>query len=199
MPGIPETIYAGDSLSWTESAGEYPAPTWTMHYAIRGASILDLTSTPSGSDHAVHGDRCADGDTYARSILLAVLRHGRDGGAVHHRDRIALPSGRTSRHRIAGFDGRSHAQKVLDAIEATMEGRATKSQAIMQINNRQIQYLKPEELIKWRSFYKAEVAREKTAEKVAQGEDPGNRILTRFRDDASRGAWPLNRVWRWPW
>ena len=80
--------------------------------------------------------------------------------------------------QFTGFDGRSHAQKVLDAIEATMEGRATKAQESIQINNRQIQYLKPEELIKWRSFYKAEVAREKTAEKVAQGEDPGNRILT---------------------
>ncbi|MBE0558620.1 MAG: hypothetical protein IH628_15445, partial [Proteobacteria bacterium] len=118
-------------------------------------------------------------------------RHTVSTGSISIRANLALQN--------SGFDGRSHAQKVLDAIEATMEGRATKSQAVVQINNRQIQYLKPEELIKWRSFYKAEVAREKTAEKVTQGEDPGNRILTRFRDDASRGAWPLNRAWRWPW
>jgi len=52
MAGIPETIYAGDSLSWTEVAGEYPAPEWTMRYAVRGASMLDLNSTPSGVDHA---------------------------------------------------------------------------------------------------------------------------------------------------
>ena len=198
MPRIPDTIYAGDSLSWTEMAGEYPSPVWTLHYAIRGASALDLDSTPSGTDHAFTA-------TATQTANLAPGRYSwqsfvSDGTG----ERYTIATGTlTVRPNLAvqtaGFDGRSHAQKVLDAIEATMEGRATKSQESMQINNRQIQYLKPEELIKWRSFYKSEVAREKTAGKVAQGEDPGNRILTRFRDDASRGGWPLNRVWRWPW
>jgi hypothetical protein len=189
MPGIPQTIYAGDSLSWTESAGEYPTPTWTMHYAIRGASVLDLTSTPSGSDHAF----------LAIAAQTAALTPGQYSWQSFVSDgtgeRYTIATGTLTVRpnlpaQVPGFDGRSHAQKVLDAIEATMEGRATKSQAVIQINNRQIQYLKPEELIKWRSFYKAEVARERTAEKVAQGEESGNRILTRFRDDASRGGWP---------
>ena len=198
MPGIPETIYAGDSLSWAEPAGEYPTPTWTMHYAVRGASALDLTSTPSGSEHgflatAAQTSALTPGQNSWQSFVtnLAGERYTISTGTLTVRPN--LPA------QFTGFDGRSHAQKVLDAIEATMEGRATKAQAVLQINNRQIQYLKPEELIKWRSFYKAEVAREKTAEKVAQGEEPGNRILTRFRDDASRGGWPLSRVWRWPW
>jgi hypothetical protein len=198
MPGIPETIYAGDSLSWTESAGEYPAPVWTMHYAIRGASKLDLDSTPDGTDHkftvaAANTASLQPGFYTWQSFVTdgTGARHTVSTGSISIRANLAIQN--------SGFDGRSHAQKVLDAIEATMEGRASKAQGSVQINNRQIQYLKPEELVKWRSFYKAEVAREKTAEKVAQGEEPGNRILTRFRDDASRGGWPLNRVWRWPW
>jgi hypothetical protein len=198
MADIPDIVYAGDSLEWTEGVGDYPAPTWTMHYVLRGVSILDLTSTPSGSDHAFTA-------TATQTANLAPGRYSWQSfvsGGTGERYTIATGT-LTIRANLAvqtaGFDGRSHAQKVLDAIEASMEGRATKSQAIMRINNREIQYLKPEELIKWRSFYKAEVARERTAEKVAQGEDPGNRILTRFRDDASRGPWPLNRVWRWPW
>ena len=200
MPGIPETIYAGDSLSWTESAGEYPLRRGRCTTPSGGRRSWTLLPRPAGRTTSSPCDRRADGDSSA-----GLYTPGSPSSRTGRRKRYTistgthLPSGRTSRYRIRGFDGRSHAQKVLDAIEATMEGRATKSQAIMQINNRQIQYLKPEELIKWRSFYKAEVAREKTAEKVAQGEDPGNRILTRFRDDASRGAWPLNRVWRWPW
>ncbi|TRZ51087.1 hypothetical protein D4S03_05635 [bacterium] len=197
MPGIPETIFAGDSLSWTESAGEYPAPTWTMRYAIRGASKLNLVSTPAGTDHKFsvpYWSTYLQPGIYAwQSYVTDVTgaRHTIASGSIHIRTNLVAQD--------VGFDGRSHAQKVLDAIEATMEGRASKAQGSVQINNRQIQYLKPEELVKWRSFYKAEVAREKTAEKVAQGEEPGNRILTRFRDDTSRGAWPLNRVWRWPW
>jgi len=198
MPGIPDTIFAGDSLSWTEVGGEYPAPEWTMRYAVRGASMLDLNSTPSGVDHAF----------LATAAQTAALSPGQYSWQSFVSDgtgeRYTIATGTLTVRpnlpaQFTGFDGRSHAQKVLDAIEATMEGRATKAQAVLQINNRQIQYLKPEELIKWRSFYKAEVARERTAEKVAQGEESGNRILTRFRDDASRGGWPLNRVWRWPW
>jgi hypothetical protein len=189
MLRIPETIYAGDSLSWTEVAGEYPAPTWTMSYAIRGASVLDIDSVPDGVDHKFIVSATVTADLVPGFYSWQALvtdglweRHTIATGNLTVRPN--LPA------QITGFDGRSHAQKVLDAIEATMEGRATKSQALLQINNRQIQYLKPEELIKWRSFYKAEVAREKTAEKVAQGEEPGNRILTRFRDDSSRGGWP---------
>jgi hypothetical protein len=198
MPGIHDTIYAGDSLSWTESAGEYPAPAWSMHYAIRGASILDLDATPSGSDHAFTA-------TAAQTGSLTPGRYSWQSFATNGAgERYTIATGTLTVRanlaaQVAGFDGRSHAQKVLDAIEATMEGRATKAQGSVQINNRQIQYLKPEELVKWRSFYKTEVARERSAEKVAQGEDPGNRILTRFRDDVSRGGWPLNRAWRWPW
>lgn len=198
MPGIPETIYAGDSLSWTESAGEYPAPVWTMHYVLRGTSVLDIDSVADGIDHKFTVSATVTANLQPGFYTWQAFVSNGTGerytiatGTVTVRANLAA--------QTAGFDGRSHVQKVLDAIEATMEGRATKSQESMQINNRQIQYLKPEELIKWRSFYKSEVAREKTAGKVAQGEDPGNRILTRFRDDASRGGWPLNRVWRWPW
>lgn len=198
MPGIPDTIYAGDSLSWTEMSGEYPAPDWTMQYAIRGPSTLDLVSSPSGSDHVFTATAAQTGSlTPGRYSWQSYATNGAGERYTISTGTITVRANLAA--QTAGFDGRSHAQKVLDAIEATMEGRATQAQASMQINNRQIQYLKPEELIKWRSFYKSEVAREKAKEKVAQGEDPGKRILTRFRDDASRGAWPLSRAWRWPW
>lgn len=189
MANIPDTIYAGDSLSWTEAAGEYPAPVWTMRYAIRGASKLDLVSTPDGTDHKFSVGAWATRNlqpgfyTWQSFVTDGTgARHTVSTGSLTVRANLAVQD--------AGFDGRSHAQKVLDAIEATMEGRATQAQAAMQINNRQIQYLKPEELIKWRSFYQREVARERTAEKVAGGQESGKRILTRFGDDASRGRWP---------
>ena len=127
MPGIPETIYAGDSLSWTESLGEHPAPAWTMHYVLRGASVLDLTSTPSGSDHAFTA-------TAAQTANLAPGRYSWQSFVSNGTaERYTIATGTlTVRANLAvqtaGFDGRSHAQKVLDAIEATMEGRATKSQ-----------------------------------------------------------------------
>lgn len=198
MADIPDTIYAGDSLSWTESVGNYPAPTWTMHYAIRGASKLDLNSTPIGTDHKFSVGAWATRPLQpGRYTWQSYVTDGTGARHTVSTGSIVVRADLTAVN--AGYDGRSHAQKVLDAIEATMEGRATKAQAALQINNRQIQYLKPEELIRWRSFYKTEVAREKTSERIVQGEDPGKRILTRFCDDSSRGTWPVSRVWRWPW
>ena len=201
MADIPDIVYAGDSWVWTEDAGGYPASEgWTMHYAIRGASKLDLTSTPDpgGTDH----------DFSAAAAATAVLSPGRYSwqsfvtnaggerytvsiGTIVVKPNLAIMN--------AGYDGRTHAQKVLDALYAMNEGQASKAQASIQINGRAIQYLKPDEISRWISEYEDRVSREKTKEKISQGEDPGNRILTRFRDDSSRGAWPLYRIWRWPW
>ena len=197
---IPLRLQAGDTWEWTDSLPDYPAPTWVLKYALHktGIAAIVLTAVASGTDHKV--------------TVTAATTAGYGAGEYHWAAYVEHADGRrytvaqgwitvkpSLAAAVAATDNRSHAQQALEAIEATMKGRATKAQSAMQINNRQIQYLKPEELIRWRSFYKAEVAREKAAEKIAQGEDPGRRILTRFKDDASRGAWPLNRAWRWPW
>ena len=160
MPGIPETIYAGDSLSWAEPSGEYPTPTWTMHYAIRGASALDLISTPSGSEHAF----------LATAVQTAALTPGRYSWQSYVTngtgERYTIGTGTVTVRpnlpaQFTGYDGRSHAQKVLDAIEATIEGRASKAQASITINGRAITYMRPDELLSWRASYRREVAREK--------------------------------------
>jgi hypothetical protein len=84
------------------------------------------------------------------------------------------------------IDARTHARIVLDAIEAAIEGRATRGQLESTvIGDRQVQYLAPTELIKWRAFYKVEVAREEAAGKIAQGLDGGNRIMIRM----GTGSW----------
>ena len=99
MADIPDIVYAGDSLEWTEGVGDYPAPTWTMHYVLRGVSILDLTSTPSGSDHAFTATATQTANLapgrYSWQSFVSAGRSlaRRDGGAVHHRDRNAYRSG----------------------------------------------------------------------------------------------------------
>lgn len=77
-------------------------------------------------------------------------------------------------------DTRSHAKTVLDAIEAVIEGRATSSQSEYQIKDRALKYMGVDELIKFRSFYKAEYQRELDAERIAQGLGSNRKILTRF-------------------
>src|SRR3990167_10017627 len=54
------------------------------------------------------------------------------------------------------YDGRSHVKKVLDAIEATIEGTATKEQTSMSIAGRTITRRTVQELLVLKDRYKAE-------------------------------------------
>jgi hypothetical protein len=80
---------------------------------------------------------------------------------------------------ISTTDLRSHAKKVLDSIEAMLEGR-TSDVINYSIGGRSVVKMSPEELIKWRSFYKTEYEREKEAESIAKGLDSPRRIGVRF-------------------
>lgn len=75
----------------------------------------------------------------------------------------------------AAFDPRSHARKVLDAIEAYLETR-NYSAGRTRIADRELQTIPIPELLALRDRYRAEVR----AEEVAAGLRPGPRILTRF-------------------
>jgi ribosomal protein L35AE/L33A len=59
---------------------------------------------------------------------------------------------------------------VLDEIEATLEGRASKAQASITINGRAITYMRPDELLSLRTSYRREVAREKGESMVVRAQ-----------------------------
>lgn len=76
-----------------------------------------------------------------------------------------------------GFDGRSHAEKVLEAIEAVIEGRASLDQSQYTINNRSLTRTPVADLLKLRNTYRAEVRAQRMAKR---GRGPSRRHLVRF-------------------
>lgn len=82
--------------------------------------------------------------------------------------------------RSALYDNRSHAKKVLDAIEAVIEGRATKDQMSISINGRDIGFTSIPDLMKLRVAYKNEYEGEQATENIRVGLGSGRKILTRF-------------------
>ena len=56
---------------------------------------------------------------------------------------------------------KSHAEKMLEAIEATLEGRATDEYKSIKINNREISKHTFDELRRIRDYYRNELARRK--------------------------------------
>ena len=58
---------------------------------------------------------------------------------------------------------KSHVQKTLEALEALIEGKATKDQQSYSINGRTITKMPITDLLKWRDKYKAEFRKEQLA------------------------------------
>lgn len=77
-------------------------------------------------------------------------------------------------------DNRTHAKKTLDAIEAVIQGTATKQQASMAIAGRAMSLRSYEELRQMRTDYRAEVESERQRELLKQGKGGSTKILTRF-------------------
>lgn len=73
-----------------------------------------------------------------------------------------------------GYDGKTHAQRTLEAIEAVIEKRATMDQERYRINNRELYRTSIPDLLKLRDVYRIEVRREKDA---ACGRNPFGRKL----------------------
>ena len=182
---IPASFRAGDTLSWTESLSDYPATIYTLKFSFYqyGQAVKTVTATADGTDYSVD-IAAVDSLVYSAGewIWTAHAQKG-TGGTL---ERYPVGDGRiTVKPAIfnAGStaDLRSHAQKMLDAIEAVQLGRATHAELSLTINGKAIQYLKPDELIRWRAFFRNEVAEEKRKEDIAQGKSSSRRIVTEFR------------------
>jgi len=74
----------------------------------------------------------------------------------------------------------THAETMLKAIEAVLEGRVTADIEQYSIAGRQITKIPIEELIKLRQYYKLEVIREQQAEQLGSGEVLSKNIRVRF-------------------
>ena len=83
--------------------------------------------------------------------------------------------------RTTLYDNRSHAKKVLDAIEAVIENRATVDQMSYQIAGRQLSKTPIPDLMQLRSLYRNEYEGELAAANIASGRASGRKILVRFK------------------
>lgn len=172
---------AGDTFDQSDSISGFPSTSgWTLYHrlsptAAAGTGIL-LTST--GQADGSHRTYVAPGTTaawatggysYSRYISNGTNRSTLGTGVLTV---LADPATATS-----GVDNRSHARKVLDALNATIEGRATHDMAQYMIQGRQVTLLGPDALIKWRGYYQALV----NGEEIKSGQRAAPGLRVRFR------------------
>lgn len=176
-------LIQGDTLKYLDSVADYPATagyTLTTRLVRRDAAgtPISFTATASGANYQTNVPAATTATwapgfyTWAKYVTLGADRYTVDAGELEIR---ADPATVT-----APFDTRSHAVKTLEAIEAVIAGRATSAQAQWSIAGRQVQYIPLDELRKFRAHYRAEVAQERNAERVAKGLKPRTRVAIRF-------------------
>jgi hypothetical protein len=116
----------------------------------------------------------------AAALMTAANTSGSDGsGVVTALAQTSLAGGRDA---YSTYDGRSHARKMLDALNAILEGRALAGDLDLvrtAFGDRHAEY-DMSNLIKMRQQYAYAVQAEDNAARLARGEQSGRYIATRF-------------------
>lgn len=173
MAIIPKEIAAGVTLELGVSFAEHPAPDWSLELTLRGPAAIDITSSADGDAHVISADAAATASwTAGRYSYQLRATDGTDVVTIERGELVIAPDLAAA---SAGYDGRTHARKVLDAIEAVIEGRASLDQQSYQINNRSLSRTPISDLLKLRNQYRAEVRAE-----AQRGAGYGRKVKVRF-------------------
>lgn len=178
-----QILIAGDTLRFVTSVPDYPATDgYTLTYRLvrrdAAGTVITITAAPSGSDYDINelpattATWAAGKYTWAAYASKALERHTVDQGEIE----IKADPGVVT----APYDNRSHAAKVLAAIEAVLEGRAAVDQQEITLAGRSLKLTPVADLIKLRQLYKNEVRAEEAAARVAAGLGGGGKVLLRF-------------------
>lgn len=173
---LPTTITAGVTLDLTVTLTAYPADCWTLAVLLRGATSIDLSAVADGRQHHISVDAATTAGWPAGDYWYSA--RVTDGAAVIEIDEGTVSIKPDLATMADGFDGRSHIRKVLAAVEAVIEGRATLDQERYRINNRELFRTPIAELIKLRSQYRADLRQEEAAKKG--GSLLGRTVRVRF-------------------
>ena len=177
-------IIVGDTLDFETAVPDYPATGgWTLKFR--------LVPRVTGAAIAITCATAADGVSYRAQVAPATTATWTAGEYTWNSwvektgARVTVEDGQVTllpdpAVTTAPFDNRSHPRKVLAAIEAVIEGRATQDQQEYTIGDRSLKRMPIADLLKFRAQYAAFVRAEDAADKLNNGESPKNRLLVRF-------------------
>lgn len=182
---IPSKLTQGDSLVWKDEptkdnlGNSIDSGLWTLKYAIRGPTSLDLTASSSGSGWQTS-------ITSAQTAALSSGIHYWQAFAEKGSERYTLGNGRIDIVKnlalVSGtHDGRSQLRIDLDNVQAAM--RALVSGGAVQkysIGNRSFEKMTLSELRELESSLKFQVAQEERTEMIKAGLGDPNNVRVRF-------------------
>lgn len=174
---IPAKIQVGDTLKYTDTLTDYPASTWTLSVILlSNVGRISYTASASGDDHQINVPAATTATWKPGSYKYqARVTDGTDVYTVGVGSVDLAPALQSTTS-----DQRSHVEQVLDALEATILGKAGNDQQSLTIGGKSIARLSPSELLTWRDKYKAELRALRQAEQIANGQSGGRYVRVRF-------------------
>lgn len=160
----PSEFAIGESLAWSKSFAEYSAANgWTLTYYFRGPTTFDVTASANGADFDVDVPASVTAAATAGLYFWQAWLSKDD-------DKLRIASGRTNAvagfpTTDAGFDGKSDAERLLDAIDALLAGKASVDQQEYTIGaggaQQQLRKIPIPDLLELRKHYAAIVGGER--------------------------------------
>ena len=183
--GEPSEIVIGDFIQFKRSdlVKDYPNSTHTAEYVARitggGSTEIKLPGTAPDPTHYLFTVTSADSAAFVAGYYHWQLEITETASG----NRIVVDRGEFTGVvdlDVNNVDPRSHAEIMIDKIEAVLQNRADGDLTSYSIAGRSLTKMSPEELISWRDYYRREFAAEKRKAKIKRGKRNGSTVLMRF-------------------
>ncbi len=175
----PEKLTSGVTWKWKKTISDYPASEWTLTYYLRkdGATATSFSAAADGDSYLVTV-AAATTAAYASGIydFIGWVIKGTEKYEVFNSMIEVLPNPTNT----SAYDPRSHARRVMELLEAAMEGRVPNGMESYSIGGRSINKIPLSQLRELWEKYKQDVVMEEQAERLVNGRRSGKNIGVRF-------------------
>jgi len=180
---VPREIVVGDFVQWKNTilGTDYPNTAYTVTFIARsargGSNEFQVVATASDDDYlfTILSTASDDYDADHYHYQVEVLRNSDSARIVVDTGEIDVLSDLDT-----NVDPRTHAEKMVQKIEAVLENRADGDLSSYSIAGRSLTKMSPDELLTWRDYYRREVKVQKRKSDIKHGRKVGSTILMRF-------------------
>ena len=159
--GAPKGFTQGDTISWYEDRDAYPPPTWTLTVEwIADGDHQSVTASDNGDSRHLVALTAAASKAFKVDTNYRYVVQVTDGTERYTLEEGYMWVAVDPSLQVDGYDNRTHAEIVLDAIRAVMQGKATTDQANMSIEGESLSRYSWEELRELEASYHFRVIRE---------------------------------------
>ena len=181
----PTELIAGDTWEWRETLADYPASAWAATWYFQNSGgAFSVAGTADGDVHVAAAAASVTATRKPGSYYWRLTVQQSDGGDPEVITRHTVGEGWTTivpnPAKGGGFDHRTTARVVLDAIDAYLSDPTNLAAASYSLGGRSLSRWSRADLLVERDKWKMEVSSEEAAKGMANGLGNPRRLYVRW-------------------